>query len=143
MRCPFLLRLGIQIKFSSRSLLLSFVFMPHSDFLNSAPSIQRALLQGGRKIVIQNVEFSYSLLVFLTWRVFLTSRNSLIQNFSSPSHFPQMNPSFALLPCKPSEVALRGIHMTFALSGESRESKNGQILLTNSAIDVDEGEGGV
>ena len=34
-------------------------------------------------------------------------------------------------------------HMTFALSGESRESKNGPILLTNSAIDVDEGEGGV
>ena len=91
MRCPFLLRLGIQIKFSPRSLSLSFVFMPHSDFLNSAPSIQRAFLQGGRKIVIQKVGFSCSLLVFLTGRVILT-QFALPRLFLTTRSFPTDEP---------------------------------------------------
>ena len=113
--------------------------MPHSDFLNSAPSIQRAFLQGGRKIVIQNVEFSCSLLVFLTGRVFLTqfALPELFFTLSFPTDEPFVRSSSLLA----ERGGLAGhTHITFALSGESRESKNGQILLTYSAIDVDEGD---
>ena len=84
----------------------------------------------------------FFLLVFLTGRVFLTQLTlpELFLTLSFPTDEPFVRSSSVLA----ERGGLAGhTHMTFALSGESRESKNGQILLINSAIDVDEGEGGV